>query len=235
VVLVGVGSASASEIVAGALQDHKRATLVGEKTFGKGSVQQLIPLRATDRQTQLRLTIAKYYLPSGRCIHEKGVDVDVEAKQPDVYGWVAEAITELRKQSVFEDYARNTWEANKDLYARLAVNDDGTCENWPGFEDFYKRLNTRVERNDVRAELRVAVRRRVQDEQKKEMVYDLEEDVVLQRGILEALKKLNTEPETIAEYRTLPAKFKKKDDATLQTERPQFDPVITIDKPQSQP
>jgi len=212
VVLVGAGSASASEIVAGALQDHKRATLVGEKTFGKGSVQQIIPLRATDRQTQLRLTIAKYYLPSGRCIHEKGVDVDIEAKQPEQPGWVVESLAELSRQSVFEDYVRTTWDANKELYAKLAGNDDGKWENWPGFDEFYKRLNTRVERNDIRAELRKAARRRVQDEQKKELVYDLEEDVVLQRGILEALKKLNADPAGIAEYHMLPEKFKKKDE-----------------------
>jgi carboxyl-terminal processing protease len=75
-VLVNGGSASASEIVAGALQDHKRAFLVGDTTFGKGSVQSLIPL-GTDRKTALRLTVAYYYTPSGRLIHEKGLDPDV--------------------------------------------------------------------------------------------------------------------------------------------------------------
>lgn len=80
-ILVNGGSASASEIVAGALQDHKRAVLVGSTTFGKGSVQSLIPL-GTDRKTALRLTVAYYYTPSGRLIHEKGLDPDVPVDVP---------------------------------------------------------------------------------------------------------------------------------------------------------
>jgi len=74
VVLVNSGSASASEIVAGALQDHKRAVLVGEKTFGKGSVQSVLPM---EEGAALRLTTAKYYTPANRMIHEKGIEPDI--------------------------------------------------------------------------------------------------------------------------------------------------------------
>ena len=74
VVLVNGGSASASEIVSGALQDHKRAVLVGEKTFGKGSVQVILPI--TEKEA-LKLTIARYYLPSGRTIQAVGVTPDI--------------------------------------------------------------------------------------------------------------------------------------------------------------
>ena len=79
IVLINNGSASASEIVAGALQDQKRAILLGETTFGKGSVQSIIPLR---NKGALRLTISKYYLPSGKSISEVGVlpDIKVEEK-----------------------------------------------------------------------------------------------------------------------------------------------------------
>jgi carboxyl-terminal processing protease len=78
VVLVNGGSASASEIVSGALQDHKRAIVVGQKTFGKGSVQAVLPID-NDRTENIKLTIAKYYLPSGRTIQATGVTPDIIA------------------------------------------------------------------------------------------------------------------------------------------------------------
>ena len=74
VVLVNSGSASASEIVSGALQDHHRAVIVGEKTFGKGSVQVILPI---GKEEAIKLTIARYYLPSGRTIQAKGITPDV--------------------------------------------------------------------------------------------------------------------------------------------------------------
>ena len=75
IVLINYGSASASEIVAGALKDHKRAILLGENSYGKGSVQSIIPLK---NKGAIRLTIAKYYLPSGKSISEVGVSPDIE-------------------------------------------------------------------------------------------------------------------------------------------------------------
>ncbi len=84
IILINYGSASASEIVAGALKDHKRAILLGENSYGKGSVQSIIPLK---NKGAIRLTISKYYLPSGKSISEIGVTPDIE---------VAEEGTEFR-------------------------------------------------------------------------------------------------------------------------------------------
>ena len=78
VVLVNEGSASASEIVSGSLQDHKRAVVIGEKTFGKGSVQAVLPID-NEKTENIKLTIAKYYLPSGRTIQATGVTPDIIA------------------------------------------------------------------------------------------------------------------------------------------------------------
>jgi len=75
IILINYGSASASEIVAGALKDHKRAILLGENSYGKGSVQSIIPLK---NKGAIRLTVAKYYLPSGKSISEVGVSPDIE-------------------------------------------------------------------------------------------------------------------------------------------------------------
>ena len=79
IVMINGGSASASEIVAGALQDHKRATVIGTRSFGKGSVQTIIPLGRNNGA--LRLTTARYYTPSGRSIQAKGIEPDVEIFQ----------------------------------------------------------------------------------------------------------------------------------------------------------
>ena len=78
VVLINYGSASASEIVAGALKDHKRAILIGENSYGKGSVQSIVPLK---NKGAIRITISKYYLPSGKSISKVGVAPDIEIEE----------------------------------------------------------------------------------------------------------------------------------------------------------
>jgi carboxyl-terminal processing protease len=114
IVLVDAGSASASEIVAGALQDHHRALIMGERSFGKGSVQNVLPL---SRDTGLRLTIARYHLPSGRSVQEGGIKPDISVPQisdPDYKKRTTMRESDLRRHLV-NDLAVEDKELESDM------------------------------------------------------------------------------------------------------------------------
>ena len=116
VVLVNGGSASASEIVAGALQDHKRAVIMGQKTFGKGSVQTVVPL---GNNTAIKLTTARYYTPSGRSIQAQGIEPDivlgnlkVSEEEVDEFGQIKEANLKKHLTNDTEKKAQDKDKAN---------------------------------------------------------------------------------------------------------------------------
>ena len=122
VVLINQGSASASEIVAGALQDHKRAIIMGTKSFGKGSVQTIIP---SGEDVAIKLTTAKYYTPSGRSIQQTGIDPDILVEQ-----------AELKKLD-------NQRRKESDL--RGAIDNEQIEKNEPNDENAEKNINEEVD------------------------------------------------------------------------------------------
>jgi carboxyl-terminal processing protease len=125
VVLVNGGSASASEIVAGALQDHKRATVIGTQTFGKGSVQTILPL---GNNTAIKLTTARYYTPSGRSIQAKGIvpDFTVEDPTSPTSGRLREV--DLDKH-LLNDQDKTIEKLKRDEAARAAATKTGAATN----------------------------------------------------------------------------------------------------------
>ena len=124
VVMINDGSASASEILAGALQDHGRAVILGEKSFGKGSVQTIIPL---GNYGAMRLTTARYYTPSGRSIQAKGIEPDIEVKQAKLE--VIDNAGFERSEAEFRNALKNEGEFTPDSEENKKAKSDKDKEN----------------------------------------------------------------------------------------------------------
>lgn len=120
-VLINQGSASASEIVAGALQDHRRGVLIGERTFGKGSVQTVIRLNS-DAGSAIRLTTAYYYTPKGRRIHEQGLEPDILVElRPEEWQKILIRRSHLENPSLFPEEEKKKYEDVVDVSLQRAV------------------------------------------------------------------------------------------------------------------
>jgi carboxyl-terminal processing protease len=161
VVLINQGSASAAEIMAGALQDRDRAYLIGETTFGKGSVQQI--RRIADGG--FRLTMSRYYLPSGRFIDEVGVDPDLSVETPELTDDETEAYAELRNSGRIESWVSDNLDPSGPRIDRFV---DGLQNEGFNVPDRF---------------IKVTIRDELNRQNNQTQVYDLEYDVVLQEAV----------------------------------------------------
>jgi C-terminal peptidase prc len=261
-------SASASEITAGALQDHARAAIVGQRTFGKGTVQNMMALASDpgekyedlnddgswqegedytdankngkyDVGSHIKLTVAKYFLPSGRCTHREfdkegkivdpgwGVTPEHEVElldQKPEDAWKNAAVFALLKKGVFRDYVKQRFDANKDLFVKLAEGDEGKTDAYPEFDTFYASLQTQLSKDDVRKWIRYEVRDRVSDLRGatypgQRALGDPQEDAQLQEAVRQILKKAGKDIREVEAYKNvLKISFEEKKTASAEGE-----------------
>lgn len=275
VVLVNRFTASAAEIVSGALQDHERAEVLGERTYGKGSVQQLMLVDGMrddlfrdenenrrfdnwetltrdydndgefDFGPRVKMTVARYVLPSGRSIHrefdadknilqEGGIEPDQKVEAERIEGWRLEEQRRIFSERLTREYVEERWQEHRALFMELAETDRRDASIYPDFEEFYAGLDTVLPKDDVRSLIRREVRRRVQDEIGREFPFgDFQEDVVVQAGIREILEKLGIDVSEIEAYAATfrPAKEVEDDADTVsvaRVERPDVSRALAL-------
>lgn len=183
ILLINGGSASGSEILAGALKDYKRAILIGEKTFGKGVVQQRFPL---DEYRAVSVTVSIYKTPSGAWINEKGIEPDIEVKQPNLLeGENDEMIMKLYRGEYVDKYVYGYLDAHPDQpdEEQLKALQDGLPELMKTLADNEIKLSERLIRRYIR---------RTFDSTKNMPGLDLENDLQLARAVEEIKKKLGS-------------------------------------------
>ncbi len=189
VCLVNRASASASELLAGALQDHRRATLIGETTYGKGVGQTPIFLNSMFMKRYLYLTVMRYTTPNGNEVDRRGVAPDLESRDARPTAENFDARVRLRAGGEIEKYLAEHWTAE---LRKAAVNDAFETSRYPDFASWYRklyRLKPELTEDEFREELRRAARRKIASEGHL-WACDLQTDRALQRGLVELLDRL---------------------------------------------
>jgi len=232
VVLVNGSSASASEIVAGALKDHGRARLVGETTYGKGSVQQLFWLRTTRGRTSLKLTIAKYYLPSGRCIHGKGIEPDITVDPPELSMASFEARSKLIDSLIINDYIRETFPEHEDTFRELLAFDHEQPFLYPEFDALADRIaeeGIEISPQDIRHEIRRSLVTYLESVRGETIIVDMQENAELQRGIIELRKMLDEPAEEVPLYAWYAKKIEAREEEEAREREKMYPPPPEMD------
>ncbi len=197
VVMVNEGSASGAEIVAGALKDWKRAVLIGAKTFGKGSVQTILPLDNSDGAA-LRLTMAKYYTPSGVCIHGIGIEPDLNLKDHEI----SESAIKAYSKQMPEKYAKELVKKGTEVSTETEV----TPEMMDGFYDYCLENVKKLDREELKKDgdylknslLVELIREKLGEKEARELAVVRDPQVLVAKAIINDNGKIS--PELAAKY-----------------------------------
>jgi C-terminal peptidase prc len=171
-----------------------------------------------DTGPELKLTIGRYYLPSGRSIHTErsrdgrvielgGVKPDETISAKEFEGWKNEELMRIRDTKLVEDFVRDLVEKDRDLALGLAASDGYDSSRYPGFDDLYEKLKTPLVKDDVRRYVRSELRRKASDVRGREFLSDFQEDPQLQRAIYNAARMISVELAAIAEYAAFASKL----------------------------
>lgn len=209
VILVNAASASGAELMTGAMHDHKRAIVMGQKTYGKGCGQNIYPMFTSDGNYWFKVTIFKYYLPNGECIHELGIEPDIVLPLEQLEKWQLDEIEKVMPPKVLKAYIDKYFDKHEALFRTLALSDNLDPSKYPGFEEFYASLKTKLSKDTVRRVLRERVRNEIANRKSKPFVYDLSEDKELQAAIYEVMDKMGKKASDVAEYKGFSDRAKK--------------------------
>jgi carboxyl-terminal processing protease len=208
IMLVNGASASGAELLTGAMRDHKRATVMGRKTYGKGCGQNIFPVLTSKGEKFLKITVFKYYLPGGECVHEVGIKPDIELPVQEIDEDVLAELEKITPESL-EKYVLENFDENRELFEKLARCDGSDPGKYPGFEEFYESLDTTLERDMVRRALRGRIRAEVGNRSSKRFACDLQQDRELQRGAYEMMRKLGADPAGVEGFEAFGERIRK--------------------------
>ncbi|MHC5080501.1 MAG: S41 family peptidase [Planctomycetota bacterium] len=207
VVLINAGSAGAAEVLAGAIRDHKRGTLVGTESFGRGTLQIRFPLKATAQRTVLNLTVAACLLPKSGTFDGIGIkpDRDVPARRMEI--WRHDEIQKVIQAGHVEKYLEKHFEGHLELFKELARGDEGKVDRYPEFDAWFATTATKAEKDDLRGLLREGIRRRLSQKIGTPLFTDIQEDEPLRCAVAVLAEKLGLDLSTIPEFAPFAGKY----------------------------